>query len=106
MMCGVRCCVCAYSLKALCCPPASLPAQTPARIVSTRTRPVVAVLGQPIFAWVLAALLFLRLVVQRNYRHRFQEYVEEQRFRLLLKLTMLDRTLKKQDKLLDIQRAL
>jgi hypothetical protein len=45
----------------------------------------------------------LRYIVQRNYRQRFQEYVEEQRFRLLMKLSTLERTLKKQEKLLEIQ---
>ena len=78
--------------------------QTPGKLVSQQMQEVLVVMGAPIMAWLVAALILLRWIVQRKYRQRFQEYVEEQRFRLLTKLSTLQRTLTKQEKLLEIQR--
>ncbi len=76
---------------------------SPAALVAERLLSVLKVLGAPIIAWVVASLLLLRYIVQHNYRLRFNEYVDEQRFRLLMNLSTLERTLTKQEKLLAIQ---
>jgi hypothetical protein len=76
---------------------------SPAALVTERLLSVVKVVGAPIIAWVVASLLLLRYIVQHNYRLRFNEYVDEQRFRLLMNLSTLERTLTKQEKLLAIQ---
>ena len=76
---------------------------TPASLVTDRLSEVVAVLGAPVIAWLVSALVFLRFLVQHQYRRRFEEYVGEQRFRLLMKLSTLERSLKKQEKILEIQ---
>ena len=44
-------------------------------------------------------------MVQRNYRLLFGEYVDEKRYRLLIQQTNLQRSLKKQDRLLAIQKT-
>ena len=77
--------------------------QSPAALVAERLSSVVTVIGAPVIAWVVSSLLLLRYIVQRNYRQRFNEYVDEQRFRLLMNLSTLERTLTKQEKLLEIQ---
>jgi|NorSeaMetagenome_1021524.scaffolds.fasta_scaffold142950_1 hypothetical protein len=77
--------------------------QSPAALVADRLSSVVKVMGAPVIAWVVASLLLLRYIVQLNYRQRFNEYVDEQRFRLLMNLSTLERTLTKQEKLLAIQ---
>eukprot|EP00802_Teleaulax_amphioxeia_P001173 Tamp_01174.p1 GENE.Tamp_01174~~Tamp_01174.p1 ORF type:complete len:589 (-),score=105.48 Tamp_01174:2135-3901(-) len=76
---------------------------SPAALVADRLSSVVKVMGAPVIAWVVASLLLLRYIVQLNYRQRFNEYVDEQRFRLLMNLSTLERTLTKQEKLLAIQ---
>ena len=79
------------------------PSESPAAMVSERLRGVLSIVGAPVLAWLCTTLLFLRYIVQNQYRKRFDEYVQEQRFRLLIKLSNLERSLKKQEKILEIQ---
>uniref|UniRef100_A0A7S1HM89 TMC domain-containing protein n=2 Tax=Hemiselmis andersenii TaxID=464988 RepID=A0A7S1HM89_HEMAN len=77
---------------------------TPAATMASLMQDFVDIIGTPLLAWAAAIILFLRFMVQRNYRVLFQEYVEEKRYRLLIDQSNLERALKKQDRLLAIQR--
>ena len=82
---------------------ANFPFQTPSAITGERLHDVRRVVAAPVLAWLCTALLVVRYLVQRHYRQRFYDYVQEQRFRLLIKLSTLERNLKKQEKILEIQ---
>jgi hypothetical protein len=77
---------------------------SPAAAVASTMTEVVQVVGVPLLAWAVAVIIFLRYMVQRNYRKLFEQYVDEKRYRLLIEQTNLERSLKKLDRMLAIQR--
>lgn len=77
--------------------------ERPYEVMSSGLGEATGVLGSAPLAWGVALLLFVRAAVQSNYRVRFQSYVEERRYLLLLQIANLEKTLKKQDKILAIQ---
>ena len=77
---------------------------SPATAIASTMTEVVQVVGVPLLAWAVAVIIFLRYMVQRNYRKLFEQYVDEKRYRLLIEQTNLERSLKKLDRMLTIQR--
>lgn len=63
------------------------------------------VVALPVFPWALFFLAAVASLVQRHYRRKFAEHVDETRYRLRVQLAGLERTITRLDKMLALQRS-